>query len=195
MLVLLVEFFILATFYGLYFNHQLHITLNNFFKFLHVKISKNQFQSILGRIYQYSFFSCWHCFEIYNILHAANQQQKKIQHPSHLHMSHNYLTCRKLVLFTLWKCFVDFCGNVISSLHLFSEEVVSKVFDGIIIWRQVKTATRLQKAGKLITYLLYYYVYKIREWAVFVGGETEQFVSVWLLVLGCVPPPFSEEAK
>ena len=36
MLVLLVEYIFLTTFYGLYFNHQLHITLNNFFKLLHV---------------------------------------------------------------------------------------------------------------------------------------------------------------
>ena len=31
MLELLMEYFFLTTFYGLYFNHQLHITLNNFF--------------------------------------------------------------------------------------------------------------------------------------------------------------------
>ena len=36
MLVLLVEYIFLTTFYGLYFNHQLHISLSNFFKFLHV---------------------------------------------------------------------------------------------------------------------------------------------------------------
>ena len=36
MLVLLVEYIFLTTFYGLYFKHQKHITLNNFFKFLHV---------------------------------------------------------------------------------------------------------------------------------------------------------------
>ena len=35
-LVLLVDYIFLTTFYGLYFNHQLHVKLNNFFKFLHV---------------------------------------------------------------------------------------------------------------------------------------------------------------
>ena len=32
-LILLVKYIFLTTFYGLYFNHQLHITLNNFFMF------------------------------------------------------------------------------------------------------------------------------------------------------------------
>ena len=36
LLVLLVEYIFLTTCYGLYFNHQLHVTVNNFFKFLHV---------------------------------------------------------------------------------------------------------------------------------------------------------------
>ena len=42
MLVLFVEYIFLTTFYGLYFNHQLHITLNNFFKFLLVCVCQLQ---------------------------------------------------------------------------------------------------------------------------------------------------------
>ena len=34
MLVLLMAYIFLTTFYGLYFNHQIHITLNNFLKIL-----------------------------------------------------------------------------------------------------------------------------------------------------------------
>ena len=35
MMVLSVEYIFLTTFYASYFNHQLHITLKNFFKFLY----------------------------------------------------------------------------------------------------------------------------------------------------------------
>ena len=49
MLVLLVEYIFLTTIYGLYFNHQLHITLYNFLKFLHVSwwISVGSFFHVL----------------------------------------------------------------------------------------------------------------------------------------------------
>ena len=48
MLALLVEFILLTTFYGLYFNHQLHITSYNFFKSLPIL----QYKGVTKKLYQ-----------------------------------------------------------------------------------------------------------------------------------------------